>query len=343
MSVRQAVILAGGEGTRLRPLTNERSKAAVPLLNEPLISHHLRHLARLDITDIIVTLCYLPETVRNAVGDGHRYAVEIEYVVEREPLGTAGALKNVESGLDDLFVVINGDDLMDVDYSAMARVHANVAAEASIALYEVADPSQYGLVQRDDTGRVTAFLEKQAQPPPGRHAINAGAYVLGREVLDLVPAGRACSIEYDVFPRLIADGARVQGFVHRGYWIDVGKPDAYLQAHRDAMNGAAGKFSAPQSVISADDVRADAHVKGPVCLGANVRLADGAHVGPNACVGRNCSIGRGARVEESVLWDDVTVGAGARLSGCIVCSGVDIGDGVSIGPGTVIAAGSVLR
>jgi mannose-1-phosphate guanylyltransferase len=370
--VTQAVILAGGEGTRLRPLTNRLSKLAVPLLNEPLIAHNLRHMARHGVTDAIITLCYLPETVRAAIGTGAPYGLAVEYVIEEEPLGTAGALKNVLDRLGETFIAVNGDDLMDVDYTAMSEVARETTAAAAIALYEVPDPSQYGLVQTDERGAVRAFIEKQeagdrrqeagrSSPSPAArllspascrpNTINAGAYVLSRDVLHMVPDGRACSLEYEVFPKLIETGARVQAFMHAGYWIDVGRPEAYLKAHRDLMGGAAGDLSAGTPTESdggrlpypaSCSLPPAPALKAPVCLGENVTVGSEAVVGPNVCIGRGSSVGPGAYVSDSVVWDGVSIGARAELSGCVVCSQARIADGLRIGPGSIVADGSVL-
>jgi len=348
MAVRQAVILAGGLGVRLRPITAERSKLAIPVLNQPLLGYELRQLARHGITEVVLATGYLPEAVARAVGSGERYGVQVTFAVEAEPRGTAGALKYVEDLIGgpspvggvpgEAFVALNGDLIMDLDFTALVRTHEQAQAMVTIAVCKVEDPSAYGLVRTDRQGRVVEFAEKEQRRAPHERTINVGAYVMEPEVLDHIEPGQAWSNEYDLFPRLLASGARVHSYLHKGYWLDVGRPSQYLQAHWDLLDGAADRLlpSDAGSLIRQDE----RGVRAPSFLADHVTLADDALVGPYACLGPGCQVGPGTRIERSVLWENVVVGAGCQLQDAIVCAGARLPEGTQLGPGDIVAEGA---
>ncbi|MDQ4041795.1 MAG: nucleotidyltransferase family protein, partial [Actinomycetota bacterium] len=229
----QAVILVGGEGTRLRPLTSTVPKPVVPLVDRPFIAYMLEWLRRHGVDDVVMSCGFLAAGVRNVLGDGGAYGIRLRYVEEPRPLGTGGAVKFAESLLDERFLMLNGDVLTDLDLSAQVARHVETGARGTLALIGVEDPSAYGLVRLRDDGSVREFLEKPSPDQIDTNLISAGAYVLERDVLDLIPSGKACSIEREVFPRLVGEG--LYGFAGEGYWLDIGTPDRYLQATFDIL------------------------------------------------------------------------------------------------------------
>jgi mannose-1-phosphate guanylyltransferase len=333
-----AIILAGGQGTRLRPLTLAVPKPIVPLLNVPFLAYQLALLRRHGITDVVLSCSYLVDEVRATMGDGRAFGVSLRYAVEVDPLGTAGGVRNAVDLVEGRVVVLNGDILADVDLSAMLRFHAERGSHATIYLTRVADPTQYGLVELASDGAVKAFIEK---PEAGRittDTINAGAYVLDRSVVAAIPTGRAVSIERETFPGLLRDRVPFYGWVHPGYWLDIGSPAKYRQGQLDLLAGKVATDVAPagagadRRVVARDArVASDAMVIPPCVIGAGAQLEPGCRVGPNAVVGAGCVVGAGATVEGAILWDAVTVGPNAILRDCIVGSHVRIGAGAHLG------------
>lgn len=313
----QAIVLVGGEGTRLRPLTSDIPKPAVTLVDRPFLAYAIEWLAGHGVTEVVLACGFLPDVLREALADEEaRAGVKITYVAEPEPLGTAGAIRFAAEALgerlEDRFLALNGDVLADLDLSALVRAHEERGARASIGLHPVEDSSAYGLVSCDSDGRVLEFLEKTGEQVPGE--INAGAYVLERSVLDLVPAGRAVSIEREVFPRLVGDG--LCGLLLDGYWMDIGTPDRYLQASWDILEGRVETRvtpTAPGQLIAHD---AD--------------VDPGAQVGQRAVVSAACRIEAGAEVTDSVLLDGCTIGENARVEASILAPGASVEPGAQL-------------
>jgi len=318
----QAIVLVGGEGTRLRPLTADVPKPAVTLVDRPFLAYAIEWLAAHGVTEVVLACGFLPDVLREALGDEERHAgVKITYVTEPERLGTAGAIRFAADALGDRleerFLALNGDVLADLDLTALLRAHEERSARATIALHPVEDSSAYGLVRCDGDGRVLEFLEKTGETVPGE--INAGAYVLERSVLDLVPAGRAVSIEREVFPRLVGDG--LCGRLLEGYWMDIGTPERYLQASWDILEGRVETEVEPTS---------------PGCLvAAGAEVDAEARVGERAVVSSGCRIEAGAELSETVLLDGCTVGAGARLERSILAPGATVAAGAHLADAVV--------
>jgi len=335
-SIARAVLLVGGQGTRLHPLTLRRPKAVVPLLGQPLLAYELTLLARHGIRDVVLAVGYKADALRRRLGDGDAWGVRLTYVEEDEPLGTAGAIGNVRDLLDGPFFVLNGDLIYDVDLSGLARAHTEASATVTFCLRRVPDVSRYGLIECESGGRVTAFREKQAVDRTGRNTVNSGVYVMGPEVLDHIPAGQAFSNETDLFPTLLAAGCRLVGHVPAtdGYWADAGTLEAYLEAVQRLLCGAIPWVGPATSASARVDPRAT--VVPPVYIGPDVEVRAGATVGPFACIEPGCTVGSGARVANSVLWDAVHVGDGCRLSSLIVADGVVIPDGTYHDGGAVV-------
>lgn len=333
----QAIILVGGEGTRLRPLTYGTPKPMVPIVGVPFLARTMEKLSNAGITDVILAAGYMPEAIRQYFGDGSALGMRISYAIESQPLGTAGALKNCQDHVTGSFFVFNGDILTSLDLRAMMRYHRDKEATGTLHLIAVPDPSAFGVVVHDANGRISEFIEK---PPAGTaptKEINAGTYLLEREVLDAIPDGRAVSVERETFPQLIASGKPLYAYVTDDYWIDVGRPDQYLAAHRDVLAGTMPLIVEPgvtgEGATALLDRRA---LVPPVHLDAGVAIDPQARVGPNVVLGRNCTIGERAVVRGSVLWDGVVVGADSRIEEAIVASGATIGAGVRVGSGSVI-------
>jgi mannose-1-phosphate guanylyltransferase len=318
----QALVLVGGEGTRLRPLTEAMPKPVVPLVDRPFIAHLIDWLARHGVEEVVLACGFLPDAMREVLGDGEPGGPRLTWVAEPEPLGTAGAMKFAEPHLDERFLALNGDVLTDLDLTALVRFHEEAGARATLGLYPVEDTSAYGLVRRDDDGRVLEFLEKPEDPSQaGAGEVNAGAYVLERDVLGLVPPGREVSIEREVFPALVGEGLYARRL--EGYWMDIGTPERYLQATWDILEGRV----ATRVATRPDGVH--------VAPGAEVH--SGASVGPRAVVSEGCRVGAGAQIEESVLLAGCEIGEGARIGGSILSPGVVVAAGAGL-EGAVVGA-----
>jgi mannose-1-phosphate guanylyltransferase len=351
----QALILAGGEGTRLRPLTTTIPKPVVPLAGQPFISFMIEWLRHHGVDDVILACGFMADGVRSVLGDGSSLGVRLRYVEEPEPLGTGGALKYAEELLDERFFMLNGDVLTDIDLSAELAQHERTGARATLALYPVEDPSAYGLVRRNADLSVKQFLEKPSPDQIDTNLVNAGAYILERELLSgLAPAGTNISIERDVFPQLV--GAGLFGYEASGYWMDIGTPQRYLQATFDILEGRVdteigSRLGASQRRL-ANESTIDGELVAPVLAGARCAVQAGAVVGGRVVLGRRVEIGPDARVEDAALLDGVRVGARSTIRGAIIGPGVVIGDDcridedvvlgadVTVGSGNVVAAGA---
>ena len=343
----KAVILAGGEGTRLRPLTLTLPKPVVPVVDRPFLRHQLDLLATIGVREIVFSVAYRPERIQAVFGDGSPFGVRIHYAVEETPLGTGGAVKNALPFLDETTIVLNGDVLTDADLPAVVARHQATQASATLVLTPVPNPAAYGLVETDRDGRVTRFLEKPDPAQITTDTINAGIYVLETKVLELIPPGVNHSIERAFFPALLARGDRVTGFVHRGYWIDIGTPEKYLQVHRDILGGAfavalSGRHEGGGTIAPTAQVEPGARLVAPFFIGPGCRIEAQAEVGPGASLVGEVTVAEGARVSDSVLWAGVAVGAQARVEGALVGPGARIGRNALIQPGAVLGEGSVV-
>ena len=336
----QALILVGGEGTRLRPLTNSVPKSVMPLAGRPFLSYMIDWLGRHGVDEVVLACGFKADQVREVLGEGG--TPRLRYVEEPEPRGTAGAIKFAAEELSGRFLALNGDVLTDLDLSALTSYHEQRGSRATLGLYPVEDATGYGLVRRAEDGAVLEFLEKPEQPGPGE--INAGTYVLEHAVLDLIPnKGEMVSIERDVFPRMIGEG--LYGLPLDGYWMDIGTPDRYLQAtwdilERRVQTALGDRLDAEGRLVADDvDVGADARLEGPALVEDGSRIGSGAVVGPRVAIGPECEIGAGATVESSVLHAGCRIGEGATLRGAIVAAGVEVAPGAVVAPGSVIGAG----
>ena len=352
----QAVILAGGQGTRLRPLTLSRAKPVVPLLNRPFLAYQIALLRQHGVTDIALSCSYRVEDVRRALGDARELGATLRYVVEAEPLGTGGGVRNAVDLARGTVFVLNGDVLTDADLSAMRAFHETQGSRVTILLTPVDDPRAYGLVETAADGRVLRFREK---PGPDEiittNLINAGVYLIDAALLARIPPGRMVSIEREFFPAVIADGLPCFGWRHPAYWRDIGHPAAYRAAQIDLLAGRVKTALMPPgefrngSWLDRATVADGAHLEAPSVIGAEARLAPAAHVGPHAVIGAGTIIGAGARVQRAVLWERVRVGEGAVVCDCVVGADAVIGaratvdHGVALESGAVVSAADVRR
>ncbi len=329
----QALVLAGGEGTRLRPLTLTTPKPVLPFAGRPFMTFMLDWLGRHGIDDVILSCGFMSDAVERVLGDIHA-GIRLRYVHEDEPLGTAGPLRlALDTGAlqDERLFVLNGDVLTDMDLTAEREQHERTGARATLCLIAVDDTESYGVVPTKEDGEVEEFLEKSPGPAP-TNRINAGAYLIERDVIDEIPAGRSVSIEREIFPQLVGNG--LYGYPAAGYWMDVGTPRRYLEGTWDLLAGVI------DSTLPERDETGSLVYEGG--------LTSGAHIGPQAVVGHHCSVGSDSSVERAVLHDRVAVGADCALRECIVAEGARIGDGAEVGPNAVIgkdariAAGAVV-
>jgi mannose-1-phosphate guanylyltransferase len=318
----QALILAGGEGTRLRPLTYTVPKPVLPLAGRPHIAYVIDWLARHDVDDVIVSCGFLADGMRAAIAELEP-GVRIRYAEEPDARGTAGAIRFAEEMLADRFFVLNGDVLCDLDLSAQVEQHERTGARATIALHPVDDPTGYGLIHRHDDGEITEFLEKPEPDQIDTDEINAGAYLLERSVLDEIPPDRAISIEREVFPRLIGKG--LYGIRLEGYWIDIGTPDRFLDANWDIL------ARRVETVVGEG-------IEGETMIGEGCEISPSAELRPPCVIGPDCRIGEGAVVERSVLLEGCAVEDGATVSGSILSAGVTVESGARL-DGEVVGEG----
>jgi NDP-sugar pyrophosphorylase family protein len=279
----------------------------------------------------------MPQAIVDYFGDGSQLDMKITYVIEKTPLGTAGAIKNVEEHITGRFFVLNGDILTSLDLNAMLRYHEEKGGIGTLHLIPVDDPSAFGCVVHDRNGLVSAFVEKPPKHEAPTNEINAGTYLLEREILDAIPAGRPVSIERETFPNVIAAGARLYAFTTGDYWIDLGRPEHYLSAHRDILSGTMPLQVEPGiSGAGATALRGHPGIVPPVHAGEDVVVDASAKIGPNVVFGKGCSVGADVSIVDSVLWERVSVGPSAVIEETIVASGVTIGPDVRVGRGSVI-------
>lgn len=345
----KAVLLAGGFGTRLRPLTLNTPKPVVPIFDRPFLYHQIDLLRQVpEIDEVILSLNYQPERIKDVVGHGEDAGLPIRYLIEPEPLGTGGAVKYAEPHLDGTTIVFNGDVLTEVDLSAVVDYHRSQNAKATIVLTPVENPSAYGLVETDSQGNVSRFLEK---PDPNEitcNTINAGIYVLEPTSFDRIPPGTKYSIERSYFPSLIERHETFVAYVDNGYWLDIGTPDKYFQGHRDILDGrcASGVFTesngnsptiAPGALLDAT-----ARLEGPCFIGTNSTIHANANITRHSVVGSGAVIETEAAVHQSIIWPDCHIGHGAYLDGAILGHRCKIGAYAELGPGIVLGDDSVI-
>jgi mannose-1-phosphate guanylyltransferase len=327
-----AVILAGGLGTRLRPLTYTTPKPLLPIMNEPMVERLIKTLPE-DIEKVVLAVSYMFDRLKEYF-DEHDIGREVILVEEKEPLGTGGAIQNVEAHLEDTFLVFNGDVISSLDIQAIRDFHREKGGIGTIAMWEVEDPTRYGIIGVDEESRISRFLEKPKPDEIFSNWINAGVYVLEPEILDLIEPKTRTSIEKEIFPPLAVEG-KLYGFKFHGYWVDAGTPEAYLKTHRILMDERKSK-KIPDSKIKAKIIQ-------PVIIGENCSLASKSEVGPYACLGDDVKVGDGVKISNSVILGGATIGKNNNLEDCIIGYGCKIEDEVNLGKGLVMGDNQVLK
>ncbi|MFA4929347.1 MAG: NDP-sugar synthase [Patulibacter sp.] len=344
MSV-QAVILVGGKGTRLQPLTAERPKPIVSLVDRPFMAYMLEWVAAHGITDVIMCCGFLPDALQDVLGDGSRYGVKLTWVIEPDPRGTAGALKMAEQHITGRFVMLNGDVLTDIDLSAQLRQHEQTGATGTLGLVPVEDPTAYGLVRVHDDGRVSGFLEKPDLAEIDTDLISAGVYVLEPSVLEMIPPDRMVSIEREVWPRLVGNG--LYGCQHRSaYWMDIGTPERYLEGTADILAGRVRTRVAERLLEGAVDasatVAADLDLSPQALVDAGARIGSGVRIGAGSVIGRNVTIADDVTVDNAVILEGARISSGARLEQCVVGEHAQIGANVRLSGSVMVGEGAVI-
>ena len=338
----KAILLAGGKGTRLRPLTIHTPKPIVPIFNRPFLHYQIDLLKQVpDIDEVILSLNYQPRRIEEIFGDGSDVGIKIRYVVEPAPLGTAGAVRYAGDNLTESVVVFNGDVLTSIDLAAVIRLHRERQAKATIVLTPVENPSAYGLVETDASRNVTRFLEKPKPEEITTNHINAGIYVLEPDTFDRIPKDVAWSIERSYFPSLIERSETFVAYVYDGYWIDIGTPEKYTQVHRDIMDGrfVAAPFlaGAARAAVAADArVEDGAIVEEPCFIDDGALIKAGARVGPYSVIGRQTQIEEHATVEGSIVWPNCRISRDAEVRNAIIGRNCHVGRNVTLDPGAVL-------
>ena len=340
----KAVVLAGGKGTRLRPLTYTKPKPLLPLAGQPAIVRLIQKLAAEGIDEVIVTTNYFADRLRAELGDGSDYGVRIRHVEEKIPLGTAGSVKNAESLIDETFAVIQGDNQFEFGLNGVVELHRRLGASATMALIRVENPSEYGIVELSD-GRVARFLEKPRPEECFSDLINTGVYVVEPEVLRLVPEAKSFDFSKNLFPLMLKSKMVLAGSRVGGFWIDIGSPRSYLKANAWALDtpGPTGVKTENNVTRGLEcDISKTATLREPVHLGRNVRIGKDSVVGPYVCVGDGSEISAGSKIAFSVVYENTQIGTDATLDMCVVAENCRIGDRVQIERNTVVGAGTEL-
>ena len=352
----KAVVMAGGEGTRLRPLTSSRPKPLVPILNKPCMQHTIELLKRYGITDIVVTLYYLADEIEGYFGDGSELGVNLIYTVEDTPLGTAGSVKKAEEYLkDDTFIIVSGDALTDLDVEKALAYHKEKQSVATLVLQHVDNPLEFGVVITDDNGRIRRFLEKPSWGEVFSDTVNTGMYILEPSIFEYMQPEKSYDWSQDIFPQILQEEKPMFGYVLGEYWTDVGSLQQYRQAQYEMLGGMTrlpieGRREGGDIWIGAGtEIDPNARLVGPLCIGKNCRVKADAHLGPETVIGDNCLIEEGATLQRAIVWDSNYIGARSRLTGCTVCfrstikEDVDIQEGAVVGDRCHIEAGSTVR
>jgi glucose-1-phosphate thymidylyltransferase long form len=346
----KAVIIAGGLGTRLRPLTYNTPKPIVPVVNRPFVVHQIEHLVKHGVDEVILNLHYLSEEIKKILDRGKRWGIKIDYSIEDHPLGTAGAVKNAEEFFDDgPMVIFNGDVLTDINISKLVQYHREKQADATLALTEVEDPTAFGLILKDDDGRVRKFIEKPSWEMVTAKTINAGIYVVDPKIFKDVPRNTPYSFERQLYPALLRAGGRMFGYLSRAYWIDIGNPEKYKEAHQAVLRGEVavkifgtrndGKYWVGKDTHPDKSVR----FRGPSILGEKVQIGKDTEIGDYTVVGDHVVIGENCTLNRAIIWKGTRIGSRTHLSDCILGYNCVIEDDVVIDHGVVLADRSVVK
>ncbi|MFP4655457.1 MAG: sugar phosphate nucleotidyltransferase [Methanohalobium sp.] len=347
----KACIMCGGKGTRLHPLTFERPKPSIPILNKPLLSHLIEHLAKEGFTEIVVTLGYMGHMIEEQLGNGRMFGVHIDYVYEHKKLGTAGSVKNAENLLgNEPFIVLSGDHVLNLNLRDMFRYHEMNKSLITIGLLSIDDPREFGIADMDVNNKVHRFLEKPDSGEIFSNLASTGIYVCDPEIFNYIPENTQYDFAKDVFPKLMSMGNDIRGFLVYGEWTDVGNPAAYRAAQRWMLASLTGtsilgrfntknaRISGPLKIDNNVMVGSNSSLVGPIVIGENTEIGDNVLIGPYTAIGSNCVIGNNARVLSSYIFNDVKIGQNTNVSGAVIDNSVRIGQNASLENGTVLGA-----
>ena len=339
----KAMILAAGVGSRLEPLTCNIPKPMVPVVNRPAMEHIINLLVKNNITKVAANLWYLPEKIQSYFGDGSRYGIDIHYSVEKELMGTAGGVKKLEAFLDETFIIVSGDAVTDIDFQAFIDRHRKSGALATIALKEVADPRQFGVVITDEEGRIKAFQEKPALNEALSRLANTGIYIFEPEIFKYIPAETVFDFGKQLFPELVSREEAFYGYAMKGYWCDIGSLTQYRLAHYDVLKGLVtidipGNWHANAVYVGEQTIIApSARIGSKVVIGNNCHIGDSVEIFGETVIGDNCVIESGASIFGSIVWRNTRIGRGARLVECVVGSECYLKDDSVIGAGVILS------
>ncbi len=344
----KACIMCGGAGTRLRPLTFERPKPSIPILNKPSVGHLVEHLSKNGFNEIVITLGYMGDVIEKYLGDGSLFGVDIKYVYEKEKMGTAGSVKNAEKYLDGSpFLVVGGDHVLNLNLRELYDFHNRSDSMVTISVLSIDDPREFGIVDLDNNMVIRRFREK---PGPGEifsNLASTGIYALSPEILDYIPRQKY-DFAKDLFPKLLSEGRKITGWMARGQWTDVGSPKAYREAQKWMLDNLPGttlhgrllvenaRLNGPLTTGNNVSVGKNSVIVGPVVIGDNTTIGDNVLIGPYTSIGNGCSIGNDSRILSAVIYDGVKIGAGCSVSGAIMDNDVSIGKSCTLENGTVI-------
>lgn len=343
----KAIIMAGGEGSRLRPLTCGIPKPMVPVLTEPAIKHIIKHLKKYGIKDIGVTLFYLPDKIKNYLQS--EYGNSIRYYIEEKPLGTAGSVKNASDFIDETFVVMSGDVITDIDLKSAYEFHKSKGSKATLVLVKVDIPLEYGVVITDTDGKIEKFLEKPSWGEVFSDTVNTGIYIIEPEVLKNIPEDNIFDFSKDLFPYLLKNHIPMYGYITKNYWCDIGNSMQYLQSHFDILKGNIDLGFNKNLLLNAiytgenTSISSSAKLIKPVYIGDCVMICENAVIGPNAIIGNGCIIKQGSSIKNSILWDNVKIGPNNELRGCVICNGVKTEKNVRIFENAVLGENSFIK
>ncbi len=352
----KACIMCGGEGTRLRPLTFDRPKPTIPILNKPSVLHLVEHLASEGFSEIVITLGYLGNYIEEALGDGRIFGVHIDYVKEKTQLGTAGSVKNAEPLIsDEPFIVLGGDHVTDLNLREMYRFHEQNDAPVTIGLLPIENPHEYGIAEMDVFNQIHRFLEKPRAGEIFSNLASTGIYVCDPKILAMIPPGVNFDFAKDLFPMMMERGHRLNGYLVRGQWTDIGNPAAYREACKWKLEQLPGTIITghinikdanvvgPVNIGNGVSIGIDSALVGPINIGENTTIGDQVLIGPYTSIGENCVIEDGSRILSSILFDDVEIGRNSCVSGSIMDNSIKIGCNCVLETGTIIGPRVIIR
>ena len=348
----KAIILVGGQGTRLRPLTINTPKAMVPVLNRPFLEHVIDNLSRHKAREITLAISHLAQPIKDYFGDGSRFGVKLNYALEKAPLGTAGAVKNSERHLDEIFLALNGDIFTDLDITAMMDLHRRRNAKITIALTPVDNPTIYGLIETNAQGRVMRFLEKPSWSQVTTNMINAGTYILEPDVMAYIPFQTNFSFEHELFPLLLERGVPIYAYPSSAYWLDIGTPEKYFRLNKDLLSGRGGQYglSSGQEVVVGEKshIHPTAQITGPVVIDNNCTIGERVRLTGPVVIGHGSVILDDSVITESIIWQAVNIGKRVKIKDSIITNDCHLGDGsiveeAVLGDHVTVASGYKLK